>query len=98
MQDRVLKIVLDACAEMNQGFDTAIDIARGPDAPLSGSDGVLESVELVSLIIAVEEAVEDEFGTSVALADDRAFSRSSSPFRTVGTLTGYVLELLREPG
>ncbi|MEW6471836.1 MAG: acyl carrier protein [Actinomycetota bacterium] len=96
MQERVLKIVLDVCVEMNSAYDADIDVARGAEAPLSGEAGVLESVELVSLIIAVEEAVEEEFGMAVALADDRAFSRSSSPFRTVGSLADYILEILGE--
>jgi hypothetical protein len=47
---------------------------------------------LVSLIVAVEQGVEDRFGKTVALADERALSRSASPYRTVATLADYAVE------
>ena len=63
---------------------------RGPE--LFGEDGVFDSMGLVSLIVAVEQEIEDRFGKAVALADERALSRSSSPYRTVETLAYYAAE------
>src|SRR5438105_13402123 len=60
VQDRVLKLVLDACGEMNLTFDTELDVARGSDAPLSGEQSVLDAVGLVSLIIALEQSAAGE--------------------------------------
>ena len=48
--------------------------------------------------MAVEQAVEDELGASVTLADEKAMSQSTSPFRTVGTLAAYVWRQLGEHG
>jgi hypothetical protein len=50
----------------------------------------------VSLIVAIEQAVEDELAVSVVLADEKAMSQRSSPFRTVGSLAAYVRARLEE--
>lgn len=69
-----------------------------PDARLFGRDGLLDSLALVQLIVAYEEKLLEKTGRALTLADDRAFSREHSPFRTPATLAAYVSELLAEPG
>ena len=58
--------------------------------------GSLDSFGLVNLIVALEQRVEDEFGVSLTLADEKAMSTSRSPFRTVSTLREYVQKLLKD--
>jgi len=48
------------------------------------------------LIALVEENIKEKLGVDLVLADDRAFSRNNSPFRSVGTLEEYVLECLHK--
>jgi len=73
------------------GTEQGIEIAQplGTDTRLFGEGGLLDSMALVSLVIAVEQAVEEKYGTPVALADEKALSQRSSPYRTVGTLAEY---------
>ena len=66
----------------------------GEDAPLYGAGSALDSFAFVTLIIAVEQALEDELGVSVTLVDDRAMSQRNSPFRTTGTLVEYIERIL----
>ena len=68
-------------------------ITKSQDTVLLGENG-LDSLGLVSLIVSIEEKVQDESGAIVTLADERAFSRSVSPFRTIGTLATYIDELV----
>ena len=63
--------------------------------PLIGPGAVVSSLELVSLIVEMEQIVEDDCGLAITIADERAMSRRRSPFRTIGTLADYVLELVR---
>ena len=65
------------------------------DTPLFGREGFLDSMGLVTCVVAVEQAIEDELGVSVSLADDRALSQRTSPYRTVGTLADYADTLVR---
>lgn len=89
MTDRIRQIVLARCLEHNGLSERKVDVARGDEAPLFGIDGVLTSLELVSLIVAVEQEIEDQLGVMVTLADAKAASQRSSPFRTVGALVEY---------
>ena len=58
-----------------------------------GSDG-LDSLDLVNLIIGVEEEIGEVFETEIALADESAMSEENSPYKTVQTLTDYIITLL----
>lgn len=86
--DLVHRCLVELCEE--QALEAPAGV--GPDTALFGPDGLLDSIALVSLVVAVEEAVEDAHGVSVTLADQRALSRSKSPFRTVGALAAYCRE------
>jgi len=68
----------------------------GDEEPLFGPEAQLDSMELVAFIADVEEVVEERWGRAVILADERALSRSRSPFRHLIALAGYVVELLGE--
>jgi len=65
------------------------------ETPLFGREGFLDSLGLVTLMVAVEQAIEDELGVSVSLADERALSQRTSPYRTVGTLADYADSLIQ---
>ena len=89
-----LTLIVDALREFveQHGID-----APGPldgDTRLFGREGLLDSMGLVTLVVAVEQAIEDEYGVSVSLADDRALSQRTSPYRTVGSLADYAARLL----
>lgn len=71
-------------------------LSMRPDELLFGAGGVLDSLGLVNLVTMLEEHVEDEFGVTISLADERAMSRKSSPFRTIASLMTYVSERLEE--
>ncbi|OGS39816.1 MAG: hypothetical protein A2506_13440 [Elusimicrobia bacterium RIFOXYD12_FULL_66_9] len=86
------RLVLDVLAQYNKGLLRKIDLSQGSDTPLSGKDSILDSVQLVGLIMAVEDRLSTEPGCGVSLVDERAMSREPSPFATVGTLAAYIAE------
>jgi len=73
-------------------------IVTNSETKLFGSDGLLDSMGLVNLVVNIEERIQEEYKISILLADERAMSRSQSPFRTLSTLAKYIEELLREEG
>jgi acyl carrier protein len=62
---------------------------------LLGGQSALDSIGLVTLIADLEGDIQREFGKTVTLADERAMSRTLSPFRKVGTLVEYVEQELK---
>lgn len=93
MAKDLVTLITDLTEELLDG-DGARGATLGPDTGLFGKDGVLDSMGLVSLIIAVEQAIEDHYGTSVSLADERALSQTSGPYRTISSLAEYASTLL----
>jgi acyl carrier protein len=73
-----------------------------PTAPVSeethlvGRSAVLDSLGMVTLVVDLEQRIEEEYGVSLTLADDRAMSQKHSPFLTVRSLTNYILGLIDE--
>jgi acyl carrier protein len=63
---------------------------------LFGRDGILDSMALVTLVVAVEQAIEDKFNVAISLADAKAMSQKHSPYRTIGSLAEYAERLIRE--
>ena len=69
---------------------------NGEATALYGREGVLDSLGLMSIVTGLEEAIEDQSELLVTLADDKALSRKTSPFRTVGTLADFAWEVTSE--
>ena len=65
-------------------------LIKAPETRLLGSQSTLDSMQLVSLIIAVEREMEDTFGVVLTLADERALSMNASPFRSIHSLADYI--------
>jgi D-alanine--poly(phosphoribitol) ligase subunit 2 len=92
---RIAEVILRTLTDLDEQGVVALEGEQvGPDTELFGESGLLDSVGLVSLVVAVEQELEDELGVHVGLADERALSQRSSPYRTVGTLAGYAAGLV----
>lgn len=92
--ETILRIIFDAVSEINEQRPPDQQLEVSPDMVLFGKEGRLDSLGLVSLIVAVEQRIEDEYGVAITLADDRAVSASSSPFGTAASLADYACKLL----
>ena len=60
---------------------------------LIGGSGFLDSMDLVSFIVELEEGISDKFSLDIELANDSAMSSRSSPFVNVSTLSDYILKI-----
>ena len=69
-----------------------------PDLNIFGSEGLLDSMGLVNLVVVLEERIQNEYDVAITIADERAMSQNKSPFRTVGNFVEYIEKLLREEG
>jgi len=88
--DALLQAIYAAIDEVNDQLPKGRQLEKTPNAKLFDSEGVLDSLGLVNLIVAVEEQIESRLNTTVTLADEKAISQRNSPFRTVSTLVEYI--------
>lgn len=91
--ERVIYPVVD---EVKDTIESGDRLIKSPTTPLFGSNAILDSLGLVTFIVAVEERIEKETGCSITLADEQAMSRKESPFRTMGSLAAYIAQLLEK--
>jgi len=96
MRAKIISMVYEAIDSINEQNDQDELIEKSENTTLFGKDSKLDSLGLVNLIVAVEQNIEDEFETTITLADERAMSQKHSPFRTVGFLADYIEILLEE--
>ena len=96
MDKEILTIVLDGIKSIGEMEDNPALLNPTENLRLFGGDGVLDSVGIVMLMTEIEEKIEDELKKSITLADDRAMSQKTSPFRSVKTLVRYIQNLLKE--
>jgi acyl carrier protein len=87
--DELTDLIVASTRELAAEQGLEIDGALGSETRLFGEGGLLDSMALVSLVIAVEQAIEEKFGVAVALADEKALSQRSSPYRTIASLAAY---------
>jgi len=90
----IIELIFKSIAEINQQND--IEIIISENTKLYGRDSELDSIGLVNLITTIEEKIEEITGKYITIADERAFSQESSPFKTVNSLANYIEKLLHE--
>ena len=95
MKDKIKNIVLESIEEIFKEKNPADALPHGEEIKIFGDGGVLDSIGLVSLIVVVEERIENEFGVDVMLSNEKALSQKRSPFLTDKTLASYVEGLVQ---
>ena len=81
---------------INEELPVDRKIIKAPETKLLGPESVLDSMRLVTLIVTTEREIQEAFGVALTLADERALSMKSSPFRSIQSLADYAADLVKE--
>jgi len=76
--------------ELNNQLPPESRLQKSLDAILVGEGGTLDSLGLITFIVSLEEALEEETGVHMALLEEELLVDSNGPFRTVGSLLGCI--------
>ena len=98
MKNKIVQAIYEVFDELNSERELGNQLVKADNTVILGADGKLDSLGLVTLIVFLEEKLNDSLGIDITLADERAMSLEVSPFKTVSTLTDYVQVLIRESG
>ena len=96
MKEKIQQSIFNSIDSLNAQLPNEGHIEKSNNTALFGSGSKLDSLDLINMVVAVEQNIEDEFDVTITLADERAMSQETSPFKTVGTLTDYIEILLGE--
>ena len=94
MQEKIEKIIIDTLKDLNEELENEAFLNPNSKTKLYGGNGAMDSLALVSFIADLEDKISDEFEKDIILADEKAMSAKTSPFRNVESLTLYIKSLL----
>ena len=85
----VKKIVMDSLISVldENGIK---NISVDDNTEIFGSKSIIDSLQLISLIVKIEEDVYDQVGKEIIVVDEAAVIVGNSPFQTVKSLTEFV--------
>lgn len=95
MEDKIEKIIIETLKELNEELENETFENPNSKTKLYGTNGAMDSLALVSFIADLEDKISDEFEKDIILADEKAMSAKTSPFRNVESLSSYIKELLQ---
>lgn len=97
MPDRseIETLVLESVRLLAEDFEIAALQSADTNSALYGNNGALDSMALVNLIADIEEVIDEKFGASIALVDEKAMSAKNSPFRDVSSLVDAIIERIK---
>ena len=92
--DRITTIVQDSLADAWHEYDHK----EMPtiESVIYGDESMLDSMALVSMVLDIEERLEEELELTISLLDEKAFSQDQSPFRNVATMVTFVKNSIEE--
>lgn len=94
MKNEVNKIIKICVEEVIKNWDIQTSHIIDDNFPIFNKESDFSSINVVSLIINLEEEINNNFKKSIILANDKAFSAVNSPFKNIKSLTEYIYELL----
>ncbi len=87
----VLQSIYRAIDTLNRTLPPDRRLDKTPETPLQPA---LDSIDLVNLVVETEMAIEEDFGQTVNLADEKAASQGTRVYATVGSFAVYIEALL----
>lgn len=96
MAKSVQSIIIESLQELNEELENQNLENIDSNTKIFGGNGALDSLALVSFITDIEDHISNEYGKEIVLADEKAMSAKTSPFRSVQSLTTYIESLLEE--
>lgn len=94
MEEKIKSIMKEAVEELNEQLENEDKLEYAEDVRLIGKNAKIDSMDFVTLITIIEELISDKFDKDIHIVSDSAFSRERSPFYSIGTLSGFVRELV----
>ena len=95
-RDQAIQAVYNAIEELNPQLEDQAQLSASENALIFGEGAPLDSLGLVNLVMAVEQHIMDLTGDELVLASESAMSRKRSPYRSVGALADYAVEVASE--
>lgn len=95
MREKIVDILVNTVKDFNESLPEDEKLSTDLNEALYGGDSRLDSLGLVSLIVGIEQNIEDHLEQTISLADEKAMSQKSNPFKNLDSLTSYIIEQVK---
>jgi acyl carrier protein len=92
--EKIVDLVVKTVQEVGYDQENQALIEANKDTLLFGEN--LDSMGIVFLVADLESKISEKLNIDIILADDRAMSQKTSPFRSIKTLSEYSKILIEE--
>ncbi len=90
----ILTLVFECITEINEMLPPSSQLALAEETVLLADVGGLDSLGMVNFVSAIEDKIQQRYGLSITLTVSADTPIESDPWRNVGALTDFVLELV----
>ncbi len=87
----ILEAIFRAVDDSNKLAPPGAQLTKESSTILLGEGGVLDSLGLISLIVAVEEVLKNDLGLQAIVLDEEALADPDGPYRTIDALANWIL-------
>lgn len=92
MKQKIIELIYSTIDENSEILGAEIE--KKESTVLYGFGSALDSMAMVTLVIALEQKINELYKKNLTLASEKAVSQKNSPFRNVETLANYIVELI----
>ena len=96
LNEGIIKAVFAAVDEVNEHLPRYQRFEKSPQTALIDDSRQVDSLALVSLIVAIEQRIEEQYGVAINLVDGDVLYRINNPFKSIDTLANHIGGLLSE--
>ncbi len=95
-KEEIVQLLLGVVKETNLLRGKKDQLPLTPDLQLVGAESSLDSLGLLNLIVAIENALQKEISQSISLSDLSDLEDPNGSFRSLQSLADYVLQLMQK--
>lgn len=88
---RIVELIYAGVDAFNVQQPDGFRLQKSEETILVGSGGVLDSLGLITLLVALEGNLSEAFGKSITLLDESSLADENGPLKTLGSLADFAL-------
>jgi len=93
LQDFIKNSILKTLEENGMSVE---ELDLNADTQIFGEDSVVDSLDLVAIIIAIEERVQELTGKDITVINEESIVSGESPFESINSLANLVFSRINE--
>jgi len=93
-KELILESIFEAIDDINDTLPSEGKISKDPQVVLYGPQGIIDSLTLTLLIVAIEQKIEQKLHASISLVDQTTASQDNA-FQNINTLQDHIEQLMK---